>query len=152
MPTRKQRRRALKERRHEYETVWVDSEGNELEEPPDEVAALPRESAGTKQRDGAKPKSQAKAPRQRGGRPIRVPPPPSWQRSTKRAVIFGVVIVAVFSILGSKNGHHNYGSALVLGGVYTLIFIPFQYMIDRFAHNRWQRRAEQQGQAPARKR
>ena len=24
MPTRKQRRRALKERRHEYETVWVD--------------------------------------------------------------------------------------------------------------------------------
>ena len=37
MPTRKQRRRALKERRHEYETVWVDSEGNELAEPPDVI-------------------------------------------------------------------------------------------------------------------
>jgi hypothetical protein len=152
MPTRKQRRRAQKERRHEYETVWVDSEGNELEEPPEEVAALPRKSDGVKP-DGVKPKSQGKAAQQRGGRPIRVPPPPSWQRSTKRAVMFGVVIFAVFSILGSKNGHHNYASALFLGGVYTVIFIPFQYTLDRFAHNRWQRRAEQQGQkAAARKR
>ena len=41
MPTRKQRRRAQKERRHEYETVWVDAEGNELEEPPEELAAAP---------------------------------------------------------------------------------------------------------------
>jgi hypothetical protein len=143
MPTRKQRRRAQKGRRHEYETVWVDSEGNELEEPPEEIAAPTRKS------DGARPKSQGKAPQQRGARAVRVPPPPSWQRSTKRAVIFGVVIFAVFSILGSKNGHHTYGSALVLGAVYTLIFIPFQYMLDRFAHNRWQRRAEQQGQKPA---
>jgi hypothetical protein len=148
MPTRKQRRRAQKERRHEYETVWVDSEGNELEEPPEEVEALPRKNDGAK-RDGAKPKSRGKAAQQRGARPIRVPPPPSWQRSTKRAVLFGVVIVAVFAVLGSKNGHHNYGSALLLGGVYTLIFIPFQYAIDRFAHNRWQRRAEQQGQKAA---
>ena len=143
MPTKKQRRRAQKERRHEYETVWVDSKGNELEEPPEEVAAPHSKS------DGAKPKSPQRAAQKRGERPIRVPPPPSWQRSIKRAVIFGVVIVAVFSILGSKNGHHNYGSALVLGGVYTLIFIPFQYMIDRFAYNRWQRRAEQQGQRTA---
>jgi hypothetical protein len=143
MPTRKQRRRAQKGRRHEYETVWVDAEGNELEEPPEELAATPEK------RDGVKPKTKARAPQQRGDRPIRVPPPPSWQRSAKRAVIFGVVIVAVFSLLGSKNGHHNYGTALLLGAVYTLIFIPFQYMIDRFTHNRWQRRAEQQGQKVA---
>src|SRR5438067_1310697 len=39
MPTRKQRRRAQKERRHEYETVWVDDEGNELEEPPEDAVA-----------------------------------------------------------------------------------------------------------------
>jgi hypothetical protein len=148
MPTRKQRRRAQKERRHEYETVWVDPEGNELEEPPEGVAALPRKSDGAK-RDGAKPKSQGRGAQRRGDRPIRVPPPPSWQRSTKRAVMFGVVIFAVFSLLGSKNGHHSYGSALFLGGVYTVIFIPFQYTIDRFAHNRWQRRAEQQGQKAA---
>src|SRR4051812_49710693 len=38
------RSRALKERRHEYETVWVDSEGNELEEPPEEASAAPERS------------------------------------------------------------------------------------------------------------
>ena len=34
MPTRKQRRRQAKVKRHEYEFVYVDSEGHELEEPP----------------------------------------------------------------------------------------------------------------------
>src|SRR5438105_4006052 len=69
MPTRKQRRRAQKGRRHEYETVWVDGEGNELEEPPEELVAAPART------DGAKPKSKATR-EQRGGRPVRVPPPP----------------------------------------------------------------------------
>jgi hypothetical protein len=145
MPTRKQRRRALKERRHEYETVWVDSEGNELEEPPEEVAAAPEKSEKAK-RDGAKPK--AKATQQRGGRQVRVPPAPSWRRAVKRGGLFGVVIFAVFGVLG-----HNYPSAILFGLVYTIIFIPFTFMLDRFAYNRWQRRAEQQGQkAPAKKR
>jgi hypothetical protein len=138
MPTRKQRRRAQKERRHEYETVWVDSEGNELDEPPDdELVAAPEKRA-----NGAKPK----ATQQRGGRPVRVPPPPSWQRAAKRSAILGGAIFALFYILGSKNGHHNLGGALLLAGIYTLLFIPFTFMIDRFSHNRWLRRAEQQGQ------
>ena len=79
MPTRKQRRRALKERRHEYETVWVDEEGNELEEPPEE-AARPR----AEKRNGAKPKP-AKTTQQRGGRAVRVPQPPSWRRAASAA-------------------------------------------------------------------
>ena len=41
MPSRKQRKRVQKGRRHEYETVWVDSEGNELDEPPDDLPARP---------------------------------------------------------------------------------------------------------------
>jgi hypothetical protein len=143
MPTRKQRRRALKERRHEYETVWVDSEGNELEEPPEEAAAAPERNDRAK-RDGAKPK--AKTTQQRGGRQVRVPPPPSWRRAVKRGGLFGVVIFAVFGILG-----HNYSAAILFGLVYTVIFIPFTFMLDRFAYNRWQRRAEQQGQKPSAK-
>jgi hypothetical protein len=143
MPTRKQRRRALKERRHEYETVWVDSEGNELEDPPEDAAAAPEKSDRTR-RDGAKPK--AKTTQQRGGRQVRVPQPPSWRRAVKRGGLFGVVIFAVFAILGSKNGQHNYAAAILFGVIYTVIFIPFTFMLDRFAYNRWQRRAEQQGQ------
>jgi hypothetical protein len=139
MPTRKQRRRTQKERRHEYETVWVDGEGNELEEPPDEaIAAAPAEKS-----NGAKPK--AKAAPKRGGRAVREPPAPSWQRAAKRSLILGVVIFVFFYLAGSK-GQHNLGSALLISLLYTALFIPFSFMIDRFAHNRWQRRAEQQGQ------
>jgi hypothetical protein len=146
MPTRKQRRRLAKERRHEYETVWVDSEGNELADPPEElVAAAPEKRA-----NGSKPK--AKAQPQRGGRPVKVPPPPSWRRALRRSLILGGAIFALFYVLGSKNGHHNIASAAALAVLYSALFIPFTYFIDRFAHNRWQRRAEQQSSRPARKR
>jgi hypothetical protein len=147
MPTRKQRRRLQKERRHEYETVWVDEEGNELEEPPEgaTVAAEPEK------RDVAKPK--AKTAPQSGSRRGRVPPPPSWERAAKRSVILGAAIFALFYILGAKNGGHSLPTALLLGGVYTLLFIPFTYMVDRFSYNRWQRRSgEQATKRPAKKR
>jgi hypothetical protein len=137
MPTKKQRRRAEKERRHEYETVWVDQEGNELEEPPEEAQA-PARARG----DDSKPK--AKAQPQRGGRAVRVPPPPSWQRATRRALILGAVVFALFYLLGPKNGGHSLFGAIEIAVIYTALFIPFTYLIDRFTHNRWRRRAEQQ--------
>lgn len=136
MPSRKQRRRAQKERRHEYETVWVDAEGNELEEPPEDLPAAPEKS------NSGKPKAQ----QQRGGRAGRVPPPPSWERAARRSLILGAVIFALFFVLGAKNGGYNIASALGLAGLYTLLFIPFTYFLDRFAYNRFQRRAGQQGQ------
>lgn len=148
MPTRKQRRRALKERRHEYETVWVDAEGNELEEPPEEIAAAPAKRDGA----GSKPKPKAKASQQRGGRPVRVPPPPSWSRAAKRALLIGAVIFVFIYIAGSKGGGHSYARAFVTAAIYTVVFIPFQFMLDRFMYNRWQRRAGQQGQPSAKKR
>lgn len=145
MPTKKQRRRAQKERRHEYETVWVDAEGNELEEPPEELAATPEK------RDGAKAKPKANATQQRGGRQVRVPPPPSWQRAAKRALIIGTVIFVFIYIVGAKNGGHSPASALLLAVIYTLLFIPFQFVLDRFAYNRWQRRADAQAASRAAK-
>jgi hypothetical protein len=144
MPSRKQRRRAQKERRHEYETVWIDAEGNETDEPPEGAV-----EASPARRDGAKPKAQQQ---QRGGRGGRVPQPPSWERAAKRALILGAVIFALFYVLGSKNGGHNIASALGLAGLYTLLFIPFTYFLDRFAYNRFQRRAEQGNKGQARKR
>ena len=131
-----------KERRHEYETVWVDAEGNELEEPPEEVVAAPA------RRDGANSKASQQ---QRGGRTIRVPPPPSWQRAAKRALIIGAGIFVFIYLVGSRNGGHNLASALLLAVVYTALFVPFQYVLDRFAYNRWQRRAEAQAAGRAAK-
>jgi hypothetical protein len=140
MPTRKQRRRAQKERRHEYETVWVDAEGNELEEPPEELAS----TTAPERRDDAKPKPKAKAAQQRGGRPVKVPPPPSWRRAAKRAGILGAVIFVFIYLAGTRGGSHSPASAIVLALIYTALFIPLQYTIDRFAYNRWQRRADAQ--------
>jgi hypothetical protein len=137
MPTRKQRRRALKERRHEYETVWVDEEGNELEDPPDDVVTT------TAKRDGATPR--AKAQPQRGGRPVRVPPAPSWQRAAKRSLILGVVIFVAFYLAGAKSGSNRLLSAIEITVIYTVLFMPFQFMIDRFAYTRYQRREAQAG-------
>jgi hypothetical protein len=152
MPTRKQRRRVLKERRHdyEYETVWIDPVSGEEVEPPEDYVPEAENDDRTK-REGAKPKPKAKATQKRGDRPVRVPPPPSWQRAAKRAVLIGVVVFVFIYIAGSRSGGNSYARAFLTAAIYTLAFIPFQYWLDRFMYNRWQRRAEQQGQKPAAK-
>jgi hypothetical protein len=150
MPTRKQRRRQEKDRRHdyEYETVWVDpGTGEEVEPPEDAVVEPPAKRAN----GDSKPKAKAQPPQ--SGRQVRVPPAPSWSRAAKRSVMIGVALFAVIYLLGTKNGHHSPASALLLAVIYTAIFIPAQYSIDHFAHNRWQRRADQEAaKRPARKR
>ncbi|HZQ88589.1 MAG TPA: hypothetical protein VFA42_01125 [Gaiellaceae bacterium] len=135
MPTRKQKRREAKSKRHEYEFVYVDSEGHEVEAPPEEP----------KSRNGSKPAAAARKQTQGSTRSSRrVPQPPSWQRAGRRALILGAVVFALFSML---NKNHNYLGALLAAVIYTALFIPFTYVLDRFAYQRWQARQ----QAPTRK-
>ena len=148
MPTRKQRRRAQKERRHEYETVWVDAEGNELDEPPEEeLAATPAK------RDTA-PSPRRRRPSSAAVAQIRVPPPPSWQRAAKRSLIFGALIFVFFYLASSKNGQHNLASALLFGVIYMVLFIPFLYMTRplRVQPLAATRRRSRDSKAPAKKR
>lgn len=129
MPTRKQKRREAKSKRHDYEFVYVDGEGNEIDAPPEQ-----------KQRsNGARPaaKKAAAAPA-RGGR--RAPQPPSWQRAGRRALILGVVVFFLFTVL---NKSHGYAGPALAAVIYTVLFIPFTYMLDRFAYKRWQVRQQQ---------
>jgi hypothetical protein len=135
MPTRKQRRRAAKERRHEYETVWVDEEGNELDEPPEDAAVATRE-----RREDGRPKGKAKAQPQRGGRATREPPVPSWSRAAKRSAILGVAVFAFFYLVGSKGSANRLPSALGVAALYCVLFIPFTYYIDRMTRGRWEKR------------
>jgi hypothetical protein len=156
MPTRKQRRRTLKSRRHdyEYETVWIDPVSGEEVEAPEDYVPEPEADDRTK-RNGTKPKPKpnARATQKRGDRPVRVPQAPSWRRATKRALLIGVVIGVFIYISAAKSGGNPFARALFTAAIYTLAFIPFQYWLDRFMYNRWQRRAEQQGQkSPAKKR
>ena len=146
MPTRKQRRREAKAKRHEYEFVYVDAEGQELDEPPEELEARPKHQR-EESRNGARPQKQGpQRPQrpQRGAR--RVPQPPSWQRSLRRAAILGAVVFALFAFT-SKGG---YASAAGLALLYTVLFVPFTYALDRFAYRRWQAREDRT--RPAKKR
>jgi hypothetical protein len=136
MPTRKQRRREAKAKRHDYEFVYLDDEGNEVEPPPEDVDA-PRPRAST---NGSK--SVAKKPAQ-SARGRRTPQPPSWQRAARRALVLGAVVFVLFSLGNRKHG--SYASAAGLAVLYTVLFIPFTYMIDRFAYKRFQAREQAGG-------
>src|SRR6266404_8771496 len=97
MPTRKQKRRELKAQRHDYEFVYVDGDGNELDEVPEELEQPKKERS-----NGSKPAAAGKKrqPVQRGRRQ---PPQPSWGRAFKRGGLLGAVVLVLFSF-GSK-GH-----------------------------------------------
>jgi hypothetical protein len=143
MPTRKQRRRELKQKRHEYEFVYVDGEGNELEDLPEGFEEEKKERAPA--RNGSKPAAK-KQSAQRGGRAGRTPPVPSWNRAFKRGTLLGIVVFALFSF--TAKGH--WASVLPLALLYTVLFIPFTYVIDRFAYKRYHARLE--AGTPAKKR
>jgi len=144
MPTRKQRRREAKTKRHEYEFVYVDAEGNEVDDVPAELEQAKKQP--DERRNGSKPAAskQQQSARQRGRR---TPPEPSWNRAFKRAGLLGVVVFVLFSFTAK-----SYASALPLAALYTIMFIPFTYFIDRFAYRRWQARQGPRSGAPAKKR
>ena len=142
MPTKKQKRRNQKARRHEYEYVYLDDEGNEV---PVEPSELRTEKNG--QRESKPRKSSGKQPtgRSAGGR--RNIEPPSWRRSARRALLFGPVLVVAMILL-------NRGQPLaqqVFPAVFLIaFFIPFSYFTDSFAYRLFQKRLNRRDNAKAR--
>jgi hypothetical protein len=141
MPTRKQKRRELKAQRHDYEFVYLDGEGNELDEVPEELDQPKKERT-----NGSKPAAAKKG--QPGPRGSRQPPVPSWSRALKRGGMLGVVVLVLLSF-GSK-GH--IARVIPLAVIYTLLFVPFTFYIDRFAYRRWQARQGGGGTSTTKKR
>lgn len=122
MARRKQRRRRAKERRHEWEEVWVDEEGNEVEQPVhDESPASVR--------------TATRAPRQTGGRTVQ---PPSWRRVGKRALIFAPLMFLTVSFLSSEL---SYVQRLVQTLMLLAFFLPFSYLIDSLMYRMFLRRS-----------
>ena len=134
MPTRKQRRRNQKARRHEYEYVYLDEEGNEV---PVEQSELRAERNG--QRDSKPGKSGAggRGAAGRGGGSGRKVEPPSWRRSARRALLFGPILVVAMMLL-------NRGQPLaqqIFPAVFLIaFFIPFSYFTDSLAYRMLQKR------------
>ena len=121
MPTRKQRRRLAKSRRHDYEYVYVDEEGREVEVDEPEKGA-------SKSKNGKGPI------RTRSGRRI---DPPSWNKVGRRALIFAPLMFITIRLLerGEPLAATVFRTAFLL-----LVFLPFSYVMDTFLYRSYQRR------------
>ena len=112
MATRKQRRRRAKEQRHEY--VWVDDEGNEVEQgetPGEGARRVPR-----MQRD---------------------PQAPSWRRTFRRGAIFAPIMFGTVFLLSPDL---PLATKVTQTLVIVAIFVPFSYFIDQFFYRSFQRK------------
>ena len=96
--------------------------------------------------NGSKPAAAKKG--QPGARGRRQPPQPSWSRALKRGGMLGAVVLVLFSF-GAK-GH--IARVIPLALIYTLLFVPFTFYIDRFAYRRWEARQGGGGTSATKKR
>ena len=126
MPTRKQRRRQKKLRRHDYEYVWVDDDGREVEVDAAELA------------DSKAAPKDGKPTRDRRGRPVRKIDPPSWTRVGKRALIFAPFMFVVVWILRPDGAPA--ATAVVNALVLLGFFVPFSYLMDSLMYRAYVRR------------
>jgi hypothetical protein len=144
MPTKKQKRRNQKARRHEYEYVYLDDEGNEVPVDPSELRTEKngqRESRPRKEGSGAK---QTSGRATSGRKKIE---PPSWRRSIRRALLFGPILIVAMILL-------NHGQPLVqqlFPAVFLILFfVPFSYFTDSLAYRVFQRRLNARDSAKTR--
>ena len=127
MPSKKQQRRRQKLKRHEYEEVYVDDTGRELD--PEEAEELV---------GAALTKKTARAPKQeptrRRGRAIE---PPSWRRTCRRGLLFFPLMLLTVHILDTEVAWTSkIGSTVVL----MAFFLPFSYFMDTMMWRSYQRR------------
>ena len=137
MARRKQRRRREKERRHEWEEVYVDEHGREV---PAEALDAARGDGKTRSVDG-KPRRGAARPQARQLQP------PSWRRVTKRALMFAPFMFVFIWILEPDAP----ALARVLYALQLIVlFIPFSYLIESVTYRAFKRRLEraESGAAP----
>jgi hypothetical protein len=145
MPTRKQRRREQKLRRHEWEDVYVDAEGREVDPAEVEVPARNGAGAGAKATQGRARSKKAPAQQQR----TRGVQPPSWGRVLRRGAIFAPLMFVTVHLIA--------GDELTLAGKLTqtafllLVFLPFSYLMDTVTYRMWQRRQRTDAQRAAKR-
>ena len=121
MPSKKQRKRRDKIKRHEWEYVQLDEEGNEIPVEPAQVK---------------KASTNGKPAATRSGRTLREVKPPSWNRAIKRAVLFVPFLYVFLSIFQHVAPLEAAGISILYAGV----FIPMFFFVDRMAYRTYQRR------------
>ena len=121
MATQKQRRRRAKEKRHAYDLVEIDSEGNETVLNATDLK-LDTPAKSTAKSGDTRNGSKAKPPRG-------TPQPPTWGRVLKRGAIFAPIFLATVMLLAGNR--LTFAGAVVQTAFLLAIFIPFSYFMDR---------------------
>ena len=126
MATKKQQRRRQKLKRHDYEDVYVDEEGNVLE------ADQAEELVGTTTaRKADRPKDR---PTTRSGRALE---PPSWRKTGRRGLLFFPLMLITVMLLGRD-------LTLIQQVFQTVVlmcfFLPFSYFMDSMMWRSHERR------------
>lgn len=129
MANQKQRRRRAKEKRHAYELVEIDSEGNETVLS---ASALKSETSNAGKQQS---KTRESAPTRRGRG---APQPPNWTRVLKRGALFAPIFLATVLLLGG--GRLTFVGAVVQTIFLLAVFVPFSYFMDRVLWRSHQKR------------
>jgi hypothetical protein len=134
MATQKQRRRRAKEKRHDYDLVYIDEDGVEQPvERPDE----PRKPTGRGSKATVSKSSTSKQPSRRS-RASKAAQPPSWSKVLKRGAIVAPIFLATVILLGGNK--MSFTAALVQTVLLIGVFIPFSYFMDRVVWRQHQKR------------
>jgi hypothetical protein len=124
--TKKQQRRRQKLKRHDYEDVYVDEEGNVLEADQAEELA-----GATTARKADRPKDR---PTTRSGRALE---PPSWRKTGRRGLLFFPLMLITVMLLGRD-------LTLIQQVFQTIVlmcfFLPFSYFMDSMMWRSYERR------------
>ena len=123
MPSRKQRKRRAKDRRHEWEYVYVDDEtGEEVEAPEDTISRT--ESARRSRRSPrlGRPRGAAAVVRKVG----------------KRGLLFAPLMFLTVTFL---SGDLTMTQRLVNTGFLLAFFLPFSYAMDALMYRIYKKRA-----------
>ena len=134
MATQKQRKRRAKEKRHDYDLVYIDEDG--VEQPVDR-AEEPRKPTGRGTKATLSKTSATKQPSRRG-RTAKAPQPPSWGKVLKRGAIFAPIFLATVILLGGNK--MSFKAAVVQTILLIGVFIPFSYFMDRVVWRQQQKR------------
>jgi hypothetical protein len=134
--TEKQRRRRAKEKRHDYDLVYVDEDGIERQVESDPKPRKPPAKVA-----GGKGSSKQQRPT---GRSARKPPqPPSWPRVAKRGLIFAPIFLITVIFIGG--GNKSYANSALSALLLIVVFIPFSYFMDKVVWRQYQKRQGKTG-------
>ena len=135
MATQKQRRRRAKEKRHAYDLVEIDAEGNETiltaSELKTECRRSPAKKSERERRGEVAVRREARHSHRRGG------------ASLKRGAIFAPIFLATVLLLAGDR--LSFAGAVVQTLFLLAVFVPFSYFMDRLvwrSHEKRARRAE----------